>query len=495
MRCEKCRSQFTDLHEETLNADERRAMRDHIDTCPDCRDEYAAFCAAVHATSSLPLIKPPERMLKKIDDALDDSQATAVSPLRRLLRLGPVLAAAACFTLVLTGVVTLNRYHTGEAFDLRPPQTMVIPPSVTEHQGSVSRANDVAKSAEEKSETHIQAESASAQRPTEASVPSRGEKRHSGSKADRNSSYQTHPQPVAVRREDDQNTVRIDTGVDEEVLEALKTFEYTPSEVGDYVPSLRMPVTSRGGGEFGTANTSTLASGVETATQTRQSASGWTKSLATTLRGSSCDLQVIPAIYNGVTPAAERLYVHFTPPMVRLVGRPMACELEIISDAPLSDARVLIETKGELELVNNRDGYVYRGGVAAGKPENIEFRIVAHKPGIQRMRVSVETPVEGLRAQMEIVLAGFEVQPPSPSVDPLGKPISVSFFETPLRQALMKVAHDGELSLVIGASVGGDRIRYSTVDTPAGSVLRIIAEEQGYSVEFSDGTYQVCAKD
>jgi len=117
--------------------------------------------------------------------------------------------------------------------------------------------------------------------------------------------------------------------------------------------------------------------------------------------------------------------------------------------------------------------------------------LLARTPGTQRLRISVETPVPGLGAQMEAILPGFVRADDGAPPNPLGKPITLQLHETPLRDALLQIARDGGVPIVLETSMGGERVSYSCVDTPAGSVLRILADTYGYSIEYRDRAYHI----
>jgi hypothetical protein len=194
----------------------------------------------------------------------------------------------------------------------------------------------------------------------------------------------------------------------------------------------------------------------------------------------------------GAIPDTGRMFVRFVPPELRQVNTPVTSAIWLTTDTTLPGAAVRVETRSDLSVLHSdKAGYVYRGPLTAGQPHEIELKLLAEEPGTQRLRISVETPMRGLEAQMEAIVPGFEPQPRTFAPDPLGKPISLKLHETPLRDALRQIARDGGVPITISTGVGGERVSYSCIDTPAGSVLRILADTYGYAIAYQDGAYHV----
>lgn len=191
------------------------------------------------------------------------------------------------------------------------------------------------------------------------------------------------------------------------------------------------------------------------------------------------------------TSPVKKLQARFIPPRTRQVGRAVTCAVEIDSATNLPELAIRVETREGLEVPGAPDGYVYRGPVKTGMTKTIEFRIRPLTPGTHRVRITLETPDEKLKSQMEATLPGFVHRPTEQSLNPLGEPVSVDFRETPVRHALLEVARQGQINLVLDSSETGPRVTYSCEDTPAGAVVRILAEDAGYSIEFEHDTYFV----
>ena len=184
--------------------------------------------------------------------------------------------------------------------------------------------------------------------------------------------------------------------------------------------------------------------------------------------------------------------MRFIPPRVRRVGLPVTAAVTLSAGAPLPEVAVRVETREGLRLAPAQDECIYRGPLPAGETKKIEFKLLADRQGTHRMRISVETPVAGLQAQMEVILPDFEAGDDTvPTTDALGHRVTVTFNETPLRRALLELARQGGINLVLASTVGNERATYSCIDTPAGSVVRILAETHGYRVTAEDNSYYI----
>jgi len=482
MRCEQCREQFSDLYDGELSPSEAELVRGHIASCPHCTAEYEQFAAAVAAMRSLDTVVPPARLLDDISTKLDATPAP-ISFARRVGRLGPVLAAAACFVLVFIGVLTYNNYRPGATLDLQPPSA--IPGKVLRAAAPQPQAEPTASEASE--EFAAVAE--------EAEAPARGDE------VAAETARETATEPPAVSPQPVATT-------------PAPAAPPSPSRAPRVAPAPRPappPSLSDAGG-----------AGVATehpAPVTEVAASG----AAAFAGGRPETPRVAPAAPDSLDLPAERrdegvrylaggagraaaprrlaaraalpktgkLFVRFIPPQLRQVGQPVTSAVVLTADKSLPEVAVRVETRRQMRLLHCEDGYIYRGPLAAGEPKQVEFKLVAQQQGTQRLRVSVETPVSGLEAQMEVILPGFETGVVQPPQDPLGEPITVIFRETPLRQALLQIARQGRVNLVLGSGVSGERVTYSCIDTPGGSVIRILADNYGYRVEFQDDTYYI----
>ncbi len=484
MQCEQCREQFSDLYEGRLSSPAAEEARQHLASCPRCNSEYEEFAATVGAVRALDTVMPPAHLLDCMSAELDRI-AGPTDTVRRLARLAPAMAAAACFALVFLGIFTYNSYQRQGAVGpgLQPAREAFAPEETMRSEAPVpatpqpaAEAGDTEAAVTSSERTADVVQPSGAVRPAAGTEPSP----RPGSFG----SFADHPavphRPPAPERHEagggaghppaEKTTLSFarDGGVEMEETGAVRTdIAHPPAR-----PPAPAMVTT-----MGTAGA--RSADEEHGPQPGYFAGTSAKSAGAREHGASVPL-----------PETGKLFVRFIPPQRRMVNQPVTCAVVLTSDKTLPEANVRVETRHGVRLLHSDGGSIYRGPLGAGEPQQIECKLVAERPGTQRLRVSVETPVSGLQSQMEVILPGFEVaaQPPQ---DPLGGPVSLVLNETPLREALLQIAREGRINLVVTSDVGGERVTYSCVDTPAGAVVRILAGNYGYQVEFRDDTYYI----
>ncbi len=464
MRCEQCREKFSDLYAGELSASEAELVRGHLASCPHCAAAYEQFAAAVAAVRGLEPVVPPARLLDDIRTSLEATRAPSTLA-HRVGKLGPVIAAAACFVLVFIGVLTYNNYRPGTALDLRPPsaipgqvlreeapqpQTEPVTPEASEAPATV------AEKAEAAAESEKAAETATKPAPEPPSLPPAPV-------------VATPPAPAPA-------PPPVSPGPGE-----VRAEQPAPGAEG-VTPSA---AASTGGGPEAPRGPRRAIGALDLAAARRDEEGRYFAKTTETAPADKSLAALAPV------PETGKLFVRFIPPQLRQIGQPVTSAVALSCDKSLPEVAVRVETRRQMRLLHSENGYVYRGPLTAGEAKQVEFKLVAQQQGTQRLRVSVETPVTGLEAQMEVVLPGFETTAVQSPQDPLGEPITVTFKETPLRQALLQIARQGRVNLVLGSGVSGQRVTYSCLDTPAGSVIRILADADGYQVEFQDNTYYI----
>jgi hypothetical protein len=104
MTCASVREQLAALAYGDLPSDEAAVLRDHLETCPDCRGEYAALEALRHALDAVPPVRPdPPVDLPRLYREVAERQARK---LRRWRRAAVAVSAAAA---ALLGLALLPR--------------------------------------------------------------------------------------------------------------------------------------------------------------------------------------------------------------------------------------------------------------------------------------------------------------------------------------------------------------------------------------------------
>jgi hypothetical protein len=93
--------------DDELEGSERRALEEHLETCPECAARARSLVAARDALREAPLLELSEERRRSIVGSLPERKERA-SFFAPLLRRGPALAAAAALVLV-AGVIALSQ--------------------------------------------------------------------------------------------------------------------------------------------------------------------------------------------------------------------------------------------------------------------------------------------------------------------------------------------------------------------------------------------------
>lgn len=486
MDCHECREKLSALHEGDLNSAEADGVREHLHQCADCAAEYEKLAAVISAVQALDVLEPPTGALERIFDALDNQHTTpGRSPI--IGHLAPVLAAAASIAIVVAGIAFYRGNVMGtthyERAAVTAPKAAESPVPASRTTGAAGEDSSPEPASEPEHRPQEDAPPVSAvTSPDEASTPERkptdvdaqrSPPRTTDSLAQRPSTEdRVAEQPPAVSpslrnrsvaavedtaRETTAPRVEAETEADHAVVSCSVTGpERRP-------PSLSVDARRGGGGE------------------------------ARYFEGPPAPAKPEPSpqISKGIETKQEieELHVGFIPPRTRQVGVRATSAIEIQSASDLPEVAVRVETRNGLQVSNSTDEYVFRGPVQADVKKTIDIPLKATDAGTQRLRITVETPPEGLHTQMEATLPGFITGPAKDRQDALGAPVSVDFTEMPIRHALLEIAREGHLNLVLDSAVGKRRVTYACDDAPAGAVLRIVAEDAGYSVRFEHDTY------
>jgi TolA-binding protein len=141
MNCREVRAAFTDLYDGTLTGPSLAAANQHLDDCPDCRHEWAAFRRTIQALQSVGDAEPSPGFAARVIERVETPRwwerlaRTLVHPLRVKLP----LHAAALVALCLAGVWLLQRSpELQRAKDLRAPVPAELPASAPSPQASVA---------------------------------------------------------------------------------------------------------------------------------------------------------------------------------------------------------------------------------------------------------------------------------------------------------------------------------------------------------------------
>lgn len=185
--------------------------------------------------------------------------------------------------------------------------------------------------------------------------------------------------------------------------------------------------------------------------------------------------------------APGELQLAFTPPLERLVGTTAVGQLLVTSQAE-ANITIRIEPRRGLRLTNAADGVLYRGPIRRGDPLQLPVRMVAARPGPQRLQITVEADVPGVATELPIILPEFAAAPAA--ADP--GTVKLVFHDTPSVRAIR------ELAAAAGARVSvadGLAPQLVTQDFSAGVpfrvALRVLCESCGYRLEERAGEFYV----
>ncbi len=178
----------------------------------------------------------------------------------------------------------------------------------------------------------------------------------------------------------------------------------------------------------------------------------------------------------------------FTPPAAKPVGELVAGELTVSGQA---EAMITLRvTSGRGLRVTNAHGggVVYEGPLRRGETLRVPLRLLAWQPGEHALRAQLESDVPGVAADLPIALTGF--------VGEMGKngqaEVSLTFHETPARQALRELAAAAGARVVVHEGLEPQRVTLDfSAGVPFAAALRILCDECGYRIQERDGVYHI----
>ncbi|MFP3903254.1 MAG: zf-HC2 domain-containing protein [Armatimonadota bacterium] len=489
MECHDCREKLSAFHDGDLNSAEADRVRTHLSGCPDCAADYRELVAVVSAVHGLAEVEPPAGFLEKVLGALDEESRTHAR-FSLIGHLGPVLAAAASIAIIVAGIA----FYRGDMMGTVGQEKAVVS-APTETEGRAGRSAGMEAVGEDSSP-----EPAFEPQPRPQDEPAVAP----ASRGDEAPAPERTPADVDAQRSPPRITETVAERPPTENPATERPRATRPSEPSPAPPASEdmiremtaPPVEAEAEADHAVASCSvseperppvlSLGASRDRGAEARYfegpSAAAKPEHRATkSARLKTNHLKTGQAI--------EKLEVSFIPPRTRQVGVRATSAVEIQSATNLPDVAVRIETRNGLQVPGMTDDYVFRGPVNADVKKTVDIPLKATSAGTQRLRITVETPPDGLHSQMEATLPGFSKQPDADRQASVGNPVSVDFTEMPIRHALLEIAREGNLNLVLDSSVGKRRVTYACNDAPAGAVLRIVAEDAGYSVKFDHDTY------
>ena len=186
-------------------------------------------------------------------------------------------------------------------------------------------------------------------------------------------------------------------------------------------------------------------------------------------------------------PREGPLQLAFMPPAERAVGVPVVGELTIASQAEC-EATVLVEGRRGLRIANAPEGVLYQGPLRLGQTLKLPVRLVAGKPGSQRLRIRLVPSVPLASADLDILVPGFtgEALRPGEAI------VNLRFRNAPLDRAIRRMAAEVGARVVIHDDVERELVTYDfSAGVPLVAALRILCDAAGCRVEERDGVYHI----
>lgn len=205
---------------------------------------------------------------------------------------------------------------------------------------------------------------------------------------------------------------------------------------------------------------------------------------------SAADTTTAPVVQRGMR-------VEFIPPHIREVGNACTAAIVLEADSYIPDAVVKASPGPGLRVLNTTaDGTLHVGPLRANRRITVPLRLLADKPGSQALEISVTSDSPEANARIGAKLKDFTPPPPgAPQLamkgSPSGDEVSLIFRETPIKDALRRVAEPGGHRLQFGPNVNGRRVDYTFHAVPAEAAMRILAQEAGCTLRRVEGGFMV----
>ncbi len=367
MRCERWREKFTDFVEDSLPTDQRRQLEDHLQQCPDCAQELAAFRRTVAALRELPMVPAPSDLPIRIRQALPTPQRV-FGYLISWQAVGAV-AAAACLLVGFWAIFSWQqpanitaRRHAGRLVAPRPQPTearreIVEAPEAEDLPSALPQPE--AKPAAPPAVRHSQARSVHRGVHPLAAPSLKTNERVTG----------TTPPPASPGEAEVEEAPKRASG---------ETGDLTALSAGSPQPT--GPAGYGGRVAFGPGESATGAPSQDQ----------------------------VAGVKVTVTPAPDRV-----------VGREVHVKVVIEPERDVDQVAVQVKPEGTLQL-STADAVVYRGSLKAGQQNALNFRIIATETGTQRLTVELSSDTPGIAASVPVSIPDFRKPQPATDSGPEG---------------------------------------------------------------------------
>ncbi len=459
MTCEECRERFTDLVENGLPPGADAELRAHLDSCRECRQMLVDFWAVVEGVRELPVVEPPPALRERVRLEVQH-KATELAQLGRLRRLRYSLAGlgavAAAVVLVWAGMTYLGQQH---EMGVEVPPRGVSPGEVAE--GPVSEALPTEAAAEKAAEAVPGGEVVQPEAAEEAvgAAETAAGKAGAGAGAPPSEARAVRKHAQGAERTVARMAERAPSETEKPARPRVK-----PSADG-LVPVARAP---SGGWMWDTSGEAETKVGEGEPRSFGPPAVGARAYMARPAGPNSADIQVLP-------------------PAKRVVGEAAAGTVVITPERDVRMATVTVVGSAGLQVLGAEGGLIYRGPLTGGQKTELSVRVMAKRAGTHQLTVNVHSSDATLRTRLVIPIHGFTE--PVPAAE---REVNLTFNNTPVREALQKIAAASGIRLVIGDEVDSQTVTKDfSAGVPAGAALVIVAEAGGYRVRVDNGRYVV----
>ncbi|MEI6504187.1 MAG: hypothetical protein WCP21_24505, partial [Armatimonadota bacterium] len=145
----------------------------------------------------------------------------------------------------------------------------------------------------------------------------------------------------------------------------------------------------------------------------------------------------------------------FTPPAERVVGTLAIGQLLVIGQAE-ANVTIRLQPRAGLRVLNTPDGILYQGALRQGQKLELPVRMIALRPGAQRLQLSVEADVAGVGTQMPILIPGFAPAPAGNGE----KIVGLAFQDTPSVRVIRELAAVAGVRVVLDDNLDRQLVTY-----------------------------------
>lgn len=179
--------------------------------------------------------------------------------------------------------------------------------------------------------------------------------------------------------------------------------------------------------------------------------------------------------------------IAFLPPTERIVGTLAVGQVVVTSQAE-ANITLRLAPRGGLRVINAPGDVLYEGPVRKGDKLSLPVRMIAGRPGLQRMQLTLSADVEGVATDMPIVVPEFTVS----TVQHSEQPVTLIFRDTSSLRAIRDLASAAGARVVIDDSLEPQLVTYDfSAGVPFAVALRTLCDGCGYKVSERDGVYHI----